>query len=291
MNKDSSEEKMEEKPIICFDATELDNFQLCPFRWHAYHNLNLRPKNTPEALEMGSFLHLLLAEYYTRKMSKSITQTDLEEIIEIGRIESTNLEIGLDDVRDTIFQFREYARYYENENIIPIFVEEPFTVELYEDDNIKVLISGKPDLIFRYSHANEVNVMDHKKMSRHFDYSLLRNQFLLYATAMKTDTVIVNRVGFQKTKKPEERFLRQPFIYRKEILDEWKEDAIQSAREMLVRHEAGIYNRNRTSCEKFSGCFLQKYCSTRPSAREFLIGTEYSIGERWDVGEKLEKVK
>jgi hypothetical protein len=130
--------------------------------------------------------------------------------------------------------------------------------------------------------------MDHKKMSRDFPYSPLRNQFLLYATALNTDTVIVNKIGFQKTKSPKDRFLRVPYVYSKEILDEWKNEAIFKAKEMLMYFSADYYPRNRTSCEKFDGCYLQRYCSTKPRAREFLIGSEYIVDQPWDVTKKLE---
>ena len=143
-------------------------------------------------------------------------------------------------------------------------------------------------MIFRYAGTGKLAIADHKRASRDYNYSMLRNQFMLYATALETDTVIVNKVGFQKSKKPAERFLRQSFVYHPEILEEWKRDTIYRAKEMLVAQQTNYYKRNRTSCEKFNGCFLQKYCMTRPEAREFLVGTEYIVGESWDVTKVLE---
>src|SRR3990167_2025605 len=282
-----------EKPIIVFDATELDNFDSCTFKWHAFHHRRIYPKQTKSFFESGSLLHYILEHYYKQKMiTPSVDGGSIEEIIEKGRIKSLDYRMDLEEVGQIIFQFREYVRYYENENIIPIAVEEPFLIELFEDEDIKVLISGKPDLIFKYSHTGDKIVMDHKKVTREFPYSPLRNQFNLYATAMQTDTVIVNKVGFQKTKKPNERFLRAAFVYNPESLAEWRQDVINTARKMLLYEQAEHYPRNRTSCEKFAGCYLQRFCATRPSAREFLIGNEYIIGEPWDVSGGLEsKVK
>lgn len=276
---------MSEQKIVCFDATELDNFEMCSFRWHTFHHLNIKPKYTESYFEKGTLLHYFLERYYTQKREKEI---DIENIIELGRIKSLEFNITLEELSETIFQFREYCRFYEEENIVPLHIEEPFMKEIFEDEEIKVLISGKPDLIFKYNNSPSVCVMDHKRMSRNFDYSPLRNQFLLYATAMETDTVIINKVGFQKTKSAKDRFLRTPFIFPQEILEEWKHDIIQRAREMVVCEEYNHYQRNRTSCEKWSGCYLQRYCITRPAAREFLIGSEYIIGKSWDVGKKLE---
>lgn len=280
----------EEKTIVCFDATEYDNFELCAFRWDAFHHRHIRPKQTESFFEKGTLIHYLLELYYERvKINKEVSSEKIEEIVEAGRIKSLEFDLTLEDVSEHIFQFREYVRFYTGENITPLYVEQPFTVELFEDENIKVLIQGQPDLIFKYTGTNNVAVMDHKRMARDTPYSPLRNQFLLYATAMKTDTVIVNKVGFQKTKAPKDRFIRTPFIYSPEILEEWKNDAINRAREMVAYYNNKYFPRNRTSCEKWSGCYLQRYCSTKPRAREFLIGTEYIIGTPWDVGKKLEK--
>ena len=283
----------EEKTIICFDATEYDNFEMCAFRWNAFHHLHIRPKQIESYFEKGTLIHYLLEHYYkAKKLNKIIDIKDeIEAIIELGRVKSLEFDLTLEDVSEHIFQFREYARFYEGENITPLYIEQPFTVEIFEDEDMKVLISGQPDLIFKYTGTNNIAVMDHKRMAREFPYSPLRNQFLLYATAMKTDTVIVNKVGFQKTKAAKDRFVRTPFIYSQEILDEWREDAINRAREMILYERNNYFPRNRTSCEKFNGCYLQRYCSTKPRAREFLIGTEYIIGTPWDIGEKLEEVK
>lgn len=280
--------EQENKPIIVFDATELDNFDTCKQKWNLFHHRRIVPKTTKSYFETGTLLHYLLELYYTIKKERKINQDDLEQIIELGRIRSLDFSLELDEISEIIFQFREYHRYYEDENIAPLFIEQPFTVELFEDEDIKVLISGKPDLIFTYGNSKDKIVMDHKKVSRESEISQIRNQFLLYATAMKTDTVIVNKIGFQKTKKPSERFNRTPFIYHQDLLDEWKEDAIESAKLMYLHEKAQHFPRNRTSCEKWDGCFYRRYCTTRPKAREFLISNEYIIGEFWDPGKKLE---
>jgi len=231
----------------------------------------------------------MLEDYYNMKKDKGVI--NIEEIVELSRTSSVEYDLTLPEVAEIQFQVREYHRYYEDENIVPVFVEQPFIKLIYEDEDMKIFLTGKPDLIFRYSHSPQLCVMDHKSMRREYPYSPLRNQFLLYTTAMETDTFILNKVGFQKSKKPKDRFIRVPFLYKQAILDEWKEDLVNRAREMLIAQEMDYYPRNRTSCEKFNGCYLQRYCATRPAAREFLIGHEYIVGETWDVSGELEKQK
>lgn len=283
-------EKDDRKIIIAFDATELDNWEMCKFRWHMFHQRHIRGKHQESYFEKGTVLHYFMELYYKAKLNKeTIDQAKLEEIVERGRIKSLDYDLTTEEVAETIFQFREYHRFYEDENIIPLYVEEPFTVEIYSDQKIQVLIAGQPDLIFKYSGSSDIIVMDHKRMSRNTDYSPLRNQFNLYATALKTDTVIVNKIGFQKTLKPKDRFLRTPFVYNPESLDEWKQEAVREAKEMILYNDGSKgFPKNRTSCEKWNGCYLQRYCATRPSGREFLIGSEYLVGTPWDIGKGLE---
>ena len=58
---------------------------------------------------------------------------------------------------------------------------------------------------------------------------------------------------------------------------------------MVMHEQMEYYPHNRSSCEKWDGCFYRRYCSTRQKARDFLIGHEYVIREQWDPTLKLEK--
>lgn len=288
----STEIQTTNKVIVCLDASELEAFEACTLKWHLVHHLNLRPKVTKSYLDKGTLIHYLLELYY-----KNLNQANIEDIVEAGRMKALEFDLSLEDVSEHIFQFREYVRFYSSgedsptETIIPLHIEEPFMVKLHEDDHLIVYISGKPDLIFRYANSPDPVVMDHKRVTRDSNISILRNQFLLYATAIGTDTVIVNKIGFQKTYKPKDRFKRVPYVYNKEILEEWKHEVIGRAREMVIAQTYENYPHNRSSCEKWDGCWYQRYCSTRPSAREFLIGSEYIVSEPWDVTKKLEEIK
>jgi hypothetical protein len=81
---------------------------------------------------------------------------------------------------------------------------------------------------------------------------------------------------------------RQSFVYHPDLLAEWKRDTIIWIKQLVIAHEFNLWPRNRTSCEKWNGCFLERYCLARAEARPYLIGSEYSIGEKWDVTKSLE---
>ena len=282
---------MTDKIIVSIDASELEEFSACSFKWYAGHKLHLRTKIPNKNMQGGTLVHDALEKYYLLKRDTYLSQADIiEEVVQHTRMKALELETQEPgEVTDTIFQFREYCRYYENETWIPLYIEQPFIKLLHEDEEIKIFITGKPDLVFKFQGTNHIGICDHKKSSRNFDYSPLRNQFNLYAVALETDTVIVNKVGFQKSLALKDRMLRQTFVYHQELLDEWKQDTIMWVKKLVIANETGVFERNRSSCEKFQGCHLQQYCNTRPAAREFLIGNDYIIGETWDVTKVLEE--
>lgn len=280
-----------QQQTVVIDASELDDYELCDFKWHAVNHLGLTSKWPNKPMDGGSLLHYCLELYYIARRDRYDPMPEIiEEIVEKTRMKALEFDsLDPSEVTDTIFQFREYCRHYKNESWIPVYIEQPFMKVLYEDESLKIIITGKPDLVFKYQGTNHFGICDHKRSGRAYDYSPLRNQFQLYCTALEIDTFVVNKVGFQKTVALDKRMTRQSFTYHPEILAEWKEDTILAVKQMLIKDNAKYYQKNRTSCEKFNGCFLQRYCITRPEAREFLIGTEYALRTKWDVTASLNK--
>src|SRR5262245_53209943 len=111
----TTEKETEKKIIISFDATELDNWEMCKFRWHMFHQRNVHGKHTESYYEAGTLLHYFMELYYKKKRSEEVIYQDtLEEIIERGRLKSLAFDLTVEEVGETIFQFREYHRFYEN---------------------------------------------------------------------------------------------------------------------------------------------------------------------------------
>jgi hypothetical protein len=76
---------------------------------------------------------------------------------------------------------------------------------LYEDDDIRIYMTGKIDL--RVNTKGYTNLpYDHKTFSRSSPVNQMSNQFKNYCTA-KSNYLIVNRIGLQKTLKPHDKFL------------------------------------------------------------------------------------
>ncbi|MEX0598095.1 MAG: PD-(D/E)XK nuclease family protein [Candidatus Paceibacterota bacterium] len=285
----------EDKPILVFDSSEMDNFQMCKRRWHLIHHLNLQPITSVYALDRGSLLHLILAHYYKLKLKGIDEQTCIEESIEEGRKSSLAIEgLNPQDCAEVYFQFREYCRYYSEvgDNIYPMEggIERPFIKQIYEDDNLIIALQGIIDYLGKYVGSDNLLVMDHKGISQRQEYSILRNQFKNYAIAAGVDTVVVNKIGFQKTLTPAERFSRQIITYSQDQLDEQKEIIIADGKMMLLHMKNEFFPPNFTACDYMSGCgFKNEFCSARPDARPYKVGTHFLIGKKWDVGEKLDK--
>lgn len=290
-----SEETKSEKLILAFDSSEQDDFMLCKRRWHLIHHLDLRSVTSIYALDRGTLLHLLLAEYYRLKMQNIEEQVAIERSIEKGRKSSLEIE-GLNNQEcvEVYFQFREYCRYWSDkiELFYPLQIETPFFKKIYEDDQLIIGLQGIIDYLGKYIGTDGIVVVDHKGVSQRTEYSLLRNQFKNYCIAAETDTAIVNKIGFQKTLSPAERFTRQTITYSKDQLQEQIEVLTATGKEMLVAMKSEYYPPNFTSCDKYAGCtFAEHFCSARPDVRPLRIGTYFVVGKKWDVGKVLEEKK
>src|SRR5204862_6305778 len=77
-----------------------------------------------------------------------------------------------------------------------------------------------------------VGIVDHKSSSRRGTPSGLDNQFLGYCWALDVNNLVINKIGFQKTLKNEDKFERHVKSYSKELLDEWRVNSIRSAIEL-----------------------------------------------------------
>lgn len=283
------------KKILLFDSSELDDWMLCKRRWHLVHHFQLQSLGSSHALDRGSLLHLVLAEYYRQKMIGIEESFAIELAIEYGRVQSLTLEsFSPADAGEVYFQFREYCRYYSTiqETFYPLAIEQPFVKVIYEDDELIIALQGVIDYIGQYIGSREKILMDHKGMSKREEYTSLRNQFKNYCIATELDTIWVNKIGFQKTVPVNERMSRQKITYYPDQLEEQKEVLISEGKMMLASLELEYFPPNFTSCDKWGGCqFKTDFCERRPGARLYSIGNNYVIGKKWDVGLQLEEKK
>jgi hypothetical protein len=221
-----------------------------------------------------------------------------DECVKVGQDHSVSLQLQLDDAEVIIDGFRQYAAYRANDgwdNILA--VERTGTFVLYESPKYKIIYQVKIDLVVQLQNMPVCGV-DHKTSSRrNFDVigpdgttfapESLSNQFKGYCVALGTNTFIKNSIGLQKTLAPKEKFTRHLISYPNSILEEWNEESAGWLIRAYENKQAGIYPRNYTSCDKYSGCTFRSICQAEPELRQMKLDTYFNKKDKWDVGKDL----
>jgi hypothetical protein len=291
------------KVNIVLDASKIDLFETCPARYNFRHNLNktLPMMQKAKSLDKGSLIHGGF-EVYFKELANGTNYND--------RMQAAQMKINMmgadpnssnsdpEDVREVISAFEQSCDYWraEDENCLEILgVEEPFAYVLFEDDDIRIIISGKIDLLVNFNAIGrgasyKGMPMDHKSFQR--DSPLLRksNQFINYCNAVKSNYLMVNRVGLQKTLKAEDKFKRIPLSYDPVYIADWRNNLITMlTNEYLSYVAAQKWPEKPTSCNKFNRlCEYYVICdSSGQDSKEFKLESDFIDGEPWDVTKSL----
>lgn len=274
----------EDQVIVKVDSQILNAIDLCPKRYEYEHVKHMRPLKKAPALEKGGVMHTMLAHYYRQKMIGRIPSEHNEvvnESIMLGRIECAQSSIDLKEFEEEdLVIFRAYVLAKQYDGWIVKAVEQPFTSKLYEDPELMILYEGIVDAVVEEPKGEEVTV-DHKTESRRSTPFALSNQFQGYFWALNRP-VCINKVGYQTSLADKERFRRIYLRYSPEIIEEWKADAIASIKRAIGWHQTSTFERNRTSCDKYSGCIFQRVCSAEPSVREYKLEAYFYKDKPWD---------
>ncbi len=269
---------------------------------------NLRPLAKVTPIEKGSLLHDVMEVYYSIIggciSSRSEVFKDLREAgldfsglaterqqvaqyaIEAGRYRAVSRDLDPDEVQETLFQCGEYFTYYKNDAYNPIAVEQVASKIIYEDEDVKFIYVGKMDLVVERGH--KIMPVDHKSGSRNTEPSDMSNQFMGYSYLMGNSSIMVNRIGFQKTYAPNKRFQRFVFTYTHGRIQEWVQNTVDVMFRILDAIDNNHFARDYTSCDKYSGCQFKAICVSDPAVREMKIDRFYQVGPKWDPMSLLE---
>lgn len=194
--------------------------------------------------------------------------------------ESEGYKTGWHWVLDTCQQ---YVDFWRNDHWVPLEVEIVKGEVLYEDDEIRIFWKAKLDLTTDTNQG--IYPVDHKTMKQRRDTTSMNNQFMGQCLIMKTQKVFINKVGFQTTLKPEEKFVRPPVNYSAARLIEWQSETLPYYAKLLLMYaESGHFPPNFTHCEnKYGKCAFEKeVCSGDPGMREENLKLHFMVGPEWN---------
>ena len=290
---------------VTLDSTILNTISLCERRTKYQMIDAIHPSIKGEALERGDLMHKMLEVYESLRCNlvnpesgtwKTLLDADFNRMeegkfaefaIEAGRFFATKMDLHPDEIEETIFQFTEYIEFYKDDPWDTLSVEAIGSKVLFENSDLRILYTFKIDRLAQRDKI--IAPWDYKTSKRRSETSSLSNQFIGYAWATDSNYVIVDKIGFQKSLKRDERFQRIFLSYDNERIEEWRENAIHWALayyQLLKR--PNVSSMNLTSCDKFGGCIYRPVCEKAPSAREWIISRDFVQGERWDPSSELE---
>lgn len=297
------------KANIILDASKIDLFETCPARYNYKYNHNkVLPQSSKspsqrDALDLGTLAHEGLGTYYSLlgegKDYPTRMDAALMKIRELSsdpeKSHSSTEEVSI--VLSAVEQACDFWR-AEDENCLEVLaVEQPFAYELFSDDSVRILLSGKIDLLCNFNgigrNASYKNlIMDHKTYSR--DSVVLRksNQFINYCCAVGSNYLVVNRIGLhnptaKQAKTAEEKFKRLPLSYDPVYLQSWKDNITKIILgEYLNCVAMDEWPEKCTSCNKFNRLCEYFPISDMSGTKEDKLAklySEYVDGEVWDV--------
>ena len=199
--------------------------------------------------------------------------------------ESEGYKVGWKWVLQTC---EEYFDYYKNDYWVPIETEVVKRKILYKDNEIRIMWKAKLDLIVDTNQG--IYPVDHKTMKQRSDSLNLNNQFTGQCLILDTRGMMINKIGFQKSLKPEEKFQRVLMSYSADRLMEWQSEILPYwAYQLLQYTESGYWPPNYSNCEgKYGNCVFHKVCSGDRNMRETELKREFKVGMKWDI-DNLEK--
>lgn len=292
---------MSRKNII-FDSQILNAVQLCALRTDLNFNKNLLLPEKSHYLEEGDLLHQMFEVY---NLELKIHGTNIlyddnrfkqlqEKCQAHGEAVSPEMNISPNQASEVLFQFEKYTSFTRMDGVEILEAEKPFIIELYKDDDLGIFYTGKIDRVTKTPGAGDFIPRDYKSARRTESPSSTSNQFSGYAYFSYLTTgesiIFVDKVGFQKTLTPEERFRSYRLDYTVEMLERWKANTIWWGRQYAYYLDEDIWPENRTSCDKYAGCQYLTICEARTEeSRIELMKSAYIVGDKWDPTDVLRK--
>jgi hypothetical protein len=273
--------KTEDKFNFIIDSQMLEAAQLCEQKFVYQFMLHLKGARPNRKITMGSFIHKLLDGYY-RSLKDGANHHDAQQAVlaSYGELLSEN-DIEVIDAEIVKEAFIASTDFWSHEPWTVKSIEETEIKILHEDAHVRIAYVSKIDL--KVDGMNFENMpVDHKSEHSRSDPSPLNNQFTGYAWSTGSSRLLVNKVGFQKTLKPPDKYRRYPMFYTDPQKEEWTVDATMGAHRIMELTHGRRPERNRSSCDKWGGCMFKSLCGVSPESREVAMRELFITGEPWN---------
>lgn len=276
------------------DASQLDTFRSCEAKYNYRYNLNKSLPTKARQLDRGTLVHVGAETYYECiKNKKDYNESVTKALSKIREAGATDSDLEVEEISRIVDVMEEYFDYWKvaDQNLRIKAVEQPFIYLLHEDDEVKIYMAGKIDLLYD-DDKYEGLPLDHKSIERDSEVYRMSNQFKNYCYATKSNYLVVNRIGFQKTLKPAEKYKRIPVSYDHLMLEEWKQNVIKVISNHYLECSANnAWPMNETSCTKYGRkCEYYEVCdSSGIESKNFKLNNNFITIEPWDVSKVLRK--
>jgi hypothetical protein len=222
--------------------------------------LGILPKDVNFSQRRGTHMHNLLYLFYKAKIHKKLFDGCTNAGLRYLRMACRKLKA--EDFMLLGRKYSEYVVYYRQENIQPIAVEKGFSKILYEDKDHLFIYEGRIDFIGKFPNDPAKFWVDHKTEARKEELNPDSNQFLGYSWALGTTNGLINYIGFQTGKSPDEAFRRTIVTHHKELIAEWHEQTIHAYFRLANLHRHSYYTKNRSQCKPYAcqPCMYHELC-------------------------------
>ena len=275
------------KRNVIFDATLFNSLISCARFTDLRHNRDLVPiRGHSISLEMGSMVHKILEVFNDHVIKRFPRNIAVVAGMNAGEEYAKDIELmpntPPEDRQLVLDTMTQYFEFWKNDSWIPLASETVRGRVLYEDDEIRIVWKAKLDVL---CDTNEgIFPVDHKTMRQRRESASLNNQFIGQCLVCETRKMWVNKIGFQTSLKPNEKFMRVPIIYSAGRLLEWQSEILPYWAKIMIMYEEGNYwPPNFTHCDsKFGFCVFKPICEANPEMREEELRIAFVKGDKWD---------
>lgn len=246
--------------IITINAHGLNDFIQCP-RKFILSEVYEREKNL--AMEKGILFAKFLEIYYKRKRQGRKFLLSPFWTTTIAR----RLNCSAEEAQQFWRACYKYLKEYENCPLKPLAIEAGFSRLLYESDELKIILEGRPDLVAYHPELGRI-VIDHKTQSSFRPLPDFNHQVMAYVYASQSQWFMYNYIIFTK----EPRFERKIFKVTEEQIQYWKDNTIEIVKSMLSNKFLPNFN----CLNQYGLCHFYNVCTApNPRYQQWILETQF----------------